>query len=91
MIQAWRSKNPGAILHKGVKLEVHSTPSVRILVGNGKARGFNSVGFRVSFGNEGFGYGVSNGAVGEVFGLGELVFGSGGHGMGRILVMCLSR
>ena len=64
---------------------------MRILVGNGKACGFNSVGVKVSFDKEGFRDGVANSAVSEVFGLSDVVFGSGGHGMGRILGMSLSR
>ena len=66
-------------------------PPMRILVGNGKTRGFNSVGVKVSFGNKGFGDGVANSAVDEVFRLSDVIFGSGGHGMGRILVMSLGR
>ena len=66
-------------------------PPVKILVGNGKIRGFNTVGVNVSFDKEGFGDGVANSAVDEVFGLSDVIFGSGGHGMGRILVMSLGR
>jgi hypothetical protein len=66
-------------------------PLVRILVGNGKARWFNRVGIRLGFGKEGFGDGVAYSAVGEVFGLGDVVFGSGGHGMGRILGLIVCR
>ena len=91
MTRAWRSENPGAILHKGVKLEVHGTPPVRIFVGNGKARWFNHVGIRLGFDKEGFGDGVAYSAVSEVFGLGYVVFRSGGHGMGWILGLIVCR
>ncbi len=64
---------------------------MRILVGNGKTCGFNSIGVRVSFGKEGFGDGVADSAVGEMFGLSDVIFGLGGHGMSRILEMRLGR
>ena len=91
LTRAQRSENPGAVLHKGIKLEVHGMLPVRIFVGNGKARWFNHVWIRLGFGKEGSGDGVAYSAVSEVFGLGYVVFGSGGHGMGWILGLIVCR
>jgi hypothetical protein len=56
---------------------------VRVLVGSGKTRGFNGVGVRMGFGKKGPGYGITDGAVGEVFGLGYVVLGMGSHGVSK--------
>ena len=39
----------------------------------------------MGFGKECFGNGVTDGAVGELFGLGYVAFGTGSHGVSGIL------
>ena len=58
---------------------------MRALVGNGKARRFNGVGVWMGFGKECSGNGVTDGAVGELFGLGYVAFGTGSHGVSGML------
>ena len=75
------------VLEKSIKFEVHSSALVRTLGGGSVAGGFSEIGITSGFGKESFGNWVANGSIGVGLGFGDLVLGTGFHGVdGRIWV-----